>query len=63
MSSRILSRRVEQAMLNYIVVRAKSAGISSLIGEYRQTDRNAMVKDHYTRLGLDPIGVEADGSR
>jgi FkbH-like protein len=58
MSCRVLNRQLEQATLNYIVARAKAAGARVLIGEYRQTGRNGMVKDHYQRLGFMPLGSE-----
>jgi len=58
MSCRVLSRCVEQAMLNYVVARARAAGVHALIGEYLATERNAMVKDHYARLGFTPLKVE-----
>lgn len=63
MSCRVLNRCVEQATLNYVVSRAKAAGIRTLIGEYLRTERNGMVKDHYLRLGFTPVQVEEDKSR
>ena len=58
MSCRVLNRCVEQATLNYLVSQAKAAGVRTLIGEYVRADRNAMVKDHYARLGFEPIEIE-----
>jgi FkbH-like protein len=63
MSCRVLNRKLEQATLHYIVSRAQAAGVRSLIGQYVNTERNDMVKDHYARLGFAPLGVREDGSR
>jgi FkbH-like protein len=58
MSCRVLNRTLEQTLLNYLVARAKEAGVRALIGEYLRTDRNGMVKDHYLRLGFTPLKAE-----
>jgi FkbH-like protein len=55
MSCRVLGRRVEIATLQEIARHARSAGISSLRGRHVPTDRNAMVKDHYAKLGFSKI--------
>jgi FkbH-like protein len=52
MSCRVLGRRVEEAVLNEIVRRAKVKGIKNIYGGYFATDRNRMVKDHYEKLGF-----------
>jgi FkbH-like protein len=52
MSCRVLGRRVEEAVLNEIVRRAKAKGIKNIHGSYFATDRNGMVKDHYEKLGF-----------
>lgn len=52
MSCRVLGREVEQAALNRIVVEARGRGIRRLIGIYRATERNGMVKGHYEKLGF-----------
>jgi len=54
MSCRVLGRRVEQAMFNLLVELAREKGARTLIGEYRPSARNAMVKDHYAKLGFTP---------
>ena len=53
MSCRVLNRRVEQAMLNWIVESAKNSGIGAIVGHYIATERNGMVKEHYARLGFE----------
>jgi FkbH-like protein len=58
MSCRVLNRRVEEATPNYVVSRARAAGVRVPIGEYVRTERNEMVKDHYARLGFEPVHIE-----
>ena len=55
LSCRVLNRSLEQTTLNFLVSRAREAGVRALIGEYLQTDRNGMVKDHYARFGFTPL--------
>lgn len=52
MSCRVIGRLVEQAVLNRVVAEARARGIRRLIGIYRPTERNGMVKDHYAKLGF-----------
>ena len=52
MSCRVLGREVERAVLNQIVAEARARGVRRLIGVYRPSGRNGMVKDHYKKLGL-----------
>jgi predicted enzyme involved in methoxymalonyl-ACP biosynthesis len=49
-------------VLRELALQARARGIRQLIGVYRPTDRNGMVKDHYARLGFRPAGEAADGS-
>ncbi len=60
MSCRVLGRRMEEATLNLIVEQARALGAGRLIGVYRPTAKNSMVRDHYHRLGFSPTGAEAD---
>ena len=55
MSCRVLERRVEQAVLNEIVLRAKALGLEKIVGQYIPTKRNEMVRDHYSKLGFKSI--------
>ncbi len=52
MSCRVLGRRVEEATLAQIVLAARTRGISRLLGTYLPTAKNAMVSDHYAKLGF-----------
>jgi FkbH-like protein len=52
MSCRVLGRKVEHMVLREILVHARLAGIRTLTGAYRPTDRNKLVLDHYPKLGF-----------
>jgi len=52
MSCRVLGRRVEEALLQYLVQQARPRGISEIIGRYIPTARNGLVRDHYAGLGF-----------
>ncbi len=54
MSCRVLGRQAEQAALQVLAQHAATAGYSALIGEYRPSERNAMVAEHYPQLGFVP---------
>jgi len=61
MSCRVLGRQVEQATLNLVVEQSRLLGAQRVIGIYRPTKKNGMVKDHYIRLGFTQINEDADG--
>jgi FkbH-like protein len=61
MSCRVLGRRVEQATLNLIAAEAGRLGAKRLVGAYRPTPRNHMVRDHYENLGFRREGTGDDG--
>ena len=52
MSCRVLGRGVEQATLGLICNQAKRLDAGELIGEYRPTPKNTMVKEHYAKMGF-----------
>ncbi len=58
MSCRVLGRQVEEATLGLVMAQAAALGATRLIGEYLPTAKNAMVKDHYTKLGFTPVPGE-----
>jgi FkbH-like protein len=60
MSCRVLGRGVEDATLGLVVNEARRLGASSVRGLYLPTPKNSMVKDHYRKLGFEPLG--GDGS-
>lgn len=63
MSCRVLGRKVEQGMLQALVMAAKPAGIKTLYGRYLPTAKNAMVSDLYDNLGFECVDEFADGGR
>jgi FkbH-like protein len=64
MSCRVLGRQVEPTTLNLVATLAREMGGRRLIGEYIATTKNAMVKDHYAKLGFCAIdGAGANTSR
>jgi predicted enzyme involved in methoxymalonyl-ACP biosynthesis len=63
MSCRVLGRGVEQACLNFLATAAQSHGAKRLIGQYRPTEKNNMVRDLYPKLGFDPLDDTDDPSR
>lgn len=66
MSCRVLGRQVECAVLEVLGRAASHAGYRALVGEYRRTERNGMVAEHYPNLGFEqhpPIeGAEPDAN-
>lgn len=54
MSCRVLKRRVEEQILEYVLGRAREAGAKRLKGIYRPTAKNGLVKHHYRDLGFEP---------
>jgi FkbH-like protein len=63
MSCRVLGRQVEPTTLNLVVQRATRLGARRLVGEYIPTMKNAMVKDHYGKLGFTATQTDAAGNR
>jgi FkbH-like protein len=56
MSCRVLGRQVEPTTLNLVAAEAKALGARRLVGEYLPSAKNAMVREHYPRLGFMPSG-------
>jgi FkbH-like protein len=61
MSCRVLGRKVEFMVLREMLQHARNAGVRTLAGVYRPTDRNKLVVDHYARLGFTKIAEEQSG--
>ena len=66
MSCRVLGRQVEEAVLQVLAEAARARGYAALVGEYRPTERNGMVAEHYPRLGFEshphPLGTGDDAT-
>jgi FkbH-like protein len=60
MSCRVLGRKVEEMVLAEVLRHARSAGIGHLLGIYRPSNRNGMVRDHYQKLGFTRIGERGE---
>jgi FkbH-like protein len=56
MSCRVLGRRVEEALLQYLVQQARLRGITEILGRYIPTAKNALVRDHFAKLGFVQTG-------
>jgi FkbH-like protein len=52
MSCRVLNRRVEECTMAIVVKHALRAGIKTLIGRYRPTKKNEMVREFYGKMGF-----------
>ena len=52
MSCRVLQRTVEFFVLNEIITLAKKERFELLVGEHIQTEKNGIVKDHYSKMGF-----------
>ena len=61
MSCRVLGRNVEHMVLREILVHARAAGIGTLHGVYKPTERNQLVVDHYAKLGFSKSLEEVTG--
>lgn len=62
MSCRVLGRQVEHMVLQELLHHARGAGVRKLVGEWRPSGRNDMVRDHYGKLGFAPDGEGPEGS-
>ena len=55
MSCRVLNRGMESFVLNNLIKVAKDNGFKKIIGEYLPTQKNALVKELYRKLGFEKI--------
>jgi FkbH-like protein len=62
MSCRVLGRRVEQAMFQVLAAAARRAGATAVLGLFRPTEKNALVRGHYAALGFELLDSGEDGS-
>lgn len=62
MSCRVLGRGVEEATLQTLAEAARAHGARALIGQYRPTPKNGMVREHYAKLGFAKLDDLADGT-
>lgn len=57
MSCRVLGRQVENAMLDLLAAAAAAQGVMALIGQFIPTAKNALVAEHYRKLGFAPAAA------
>ena len=63
MSCRVLGRQMEKFMFDRLVEAAQVRGMRELIGVYRPTPKNGLVRDHYEKLGFDKISEDSQETR
>jgi predicted enzyme involved in methoxymalonyl-ACP biosynthesis len=56
----VLKREMELAMLDAVVEQAAALGIRQLRGRYIPTSKNAMVADHYRKLGFEHVATDPE---
>jgi FkbH-like protein len=61
MSCRVLGRRVEETILQYLVEQARQREITAIIGRYIPTAKNGLVRHHFSRLGFAQTDSQEDG--
>jgi len=61
MSCRVLKRGMEDAMFDAVLAQARARGLSEIRAEYLKTPKNAMVAEHYARLGFTLVGRAENG--
>jgi len=61
MSCRVLSRGVEQFLMNTLVEEARRLNLPLIAGQYIPTSKNGMVRDFYARFGFQLTAEDADG--
>jgi FkbH-like protein len=62
MSCRVLGRQVEDACMNLVAKGAQDIGARRIVGEYRPTSKNSMVRDMYPRFGFKLAETDAEGN-
>ena len=62
MSCRVLKRDMEFAMMDELVEKCQSAGITKIVGYYYPTAKNGMVKDFYAMQGFVKVAEDENGN-
>ena len=62
MSCRVLTRGVEEFLMNYVVNEARMRELKYVTGQYIPTAKNAMVKDFFARFGFDKTNEQKNGA-
>jgi len=61
MSCRVLGRKVEHMVLGEILQHARAAGMHTLRGTYRPSERNKLVVEHYAKVGFAKVEEQDSG--
>jgi FkbH-like protein len=61
MSCRTLKRGVERLLLNNLCRVARSRGLTTLFGEYFPSEKNKLVRNHYSQLGFTLVEENPSG--
>jgi len=61
MSCRIIGRTVENEMFRRLCITARARGLATITGTYVPSEKNAVVRDLYERLGWVLVGTSPDG--
>src|SRR5262245_17752468 len=61
MSCRVISRRLEEFVLDELVEAGRVAEIEHLTGQYLPTNKNDLVAEHYARLGFEKVEEDPNG--
>lgn len=62
MSCRVLKRDMEFAMMDEVVHRAQSLGLTKIVGHYYPTPKNNMVREFYAQMGFTKVEEDAEGN-
>ena len=62
MSCRVLKRGMEDAMMDAVVSDAVARGVTTVVGWYYPTAKNAMVRDFYAQMGFTKVSEGEDGT-
>jgi FkbH-like protein len=59
-SCRVLGRSIEESFLKEILIKARSAGISTVIGMYKSTPKNGLCAHFYQKAGFERVEPDSD---
>ena len=62
MSCRVMGRQVEDACMNMVAEGAQNAGAVRIVGEYRPSTKNGMVRDLFQRFGFSYLESDPEGN-
>jgi FkbH-like protein len=62
MSCRVISRRLEEFVLDQLVELARDVGAATVRGRYVPTKKNGLVAKHYEKLGFSLVKAHEDGT-